>query len=101
MTTLQTCGEWASGGNESDDATLELSTDRMWMQGRAPQKRLTLLQARPPTGMGCSPSCERQVPELWGLAAETLDPGFQPVKICVSQRHASAKHRAGPPWTQL
>jgi len=42
VATLQICGEWGSG---NDDATLEMSTDRVWMQGRAPQKRLTALQA--------------------------------------------------------
>ena len=42
VATLQICGEW---GSANDDATLEMSTDRVWMQGRAPQKRLTALQA--------------------------------------------------------
>ncbi|CAL5220304.1 g2292 [Coccomyxa viridis] len=41
VATLQICGEW---GSANDDATLEMSTDRVWMQGRAPQKRLTALQ---------------------------------------------------------
>ena len=43
VATLQICGEWGSG---NDDATLEMSTDSVWMQGRAPQKRLTALQVR-------------------------------------------------------
>lgn len=42
VATLQICGEW---GSANDDATLEMSTQRVWMQGRAPQKRLTALQA--------------------------------------------------------
>ena len=50
MTTLQICGEWGSG---NDDATLEMSTERVWMQGRAPQKRLTALQARNATPAAC------------------------------------------------
>ena len=50
MATLQICGEWGSG---NDDATLEMSTERVWVQGRAPQKRLTALQARNATPAAC------------------------------------------------
>ena len=42
VATLQICGEWGSG---KDEATLQMSTERVWMQGRVPQKRLTTLQA--------------------------------------------------------
>ena len=42
IATLQICGEWGSG---KDEATLQMSTERVWMQGRVPQKRLTTLQA--------------------------------------------------------
>ncbi|EIE22653.1 hypothetical protein COCSUDRAFT_66327 [Coccomyxa subellipsoidea C-169] len=42
VATLQICGEWRSENDE--DAMLEMSTQRVWMQGRAPQKRLTALQ---------------------------------------------------------
>jgi len=45
VATLQICGEWRSENDE--DATLEIATDRVWMQGRAPQKRLTALQVSP------------------------------------------------------
>lgn len=46
VATLQISGDWGAGNGEDNDATLELSTDCIWMQGRAPQKRLSLLQAR-------------------------------------------------------
>ena len=42
VATLQICGEWGSG---KEEATLQMSTERVWMQGRVPQKRLTTLQA--------------------------------------------------------
>lgn len=41
VATLQICGEWRA---ENEDATLEMSTQRVWVQGRAPQKRLSALQ---------------------------------------------------------
>jgi hypothetical protein len=44
VTTLQICGEWGEGQHETDEATLEMKTERVWMQGRAPQKRLSALQ---------------------------------------------------------
>ncbi|KAK9829283.1 hypothetical protein WJX72_004934 [[Myrmecia] bisecta] len=44
IATLDICGEWGTGRAESDEATLEVSTERVWMQGRAPQKRLSALQ---------------------------------------------------------
>ena len=42
VATLQICGEWGAG---KEEATLQMSTERVWMQGRVPQKRLTTLQA--------------------------------------------------------
>ncbi|KAK9795502.1 hypothetical protein WJX73_010272 [Symbiochloris irregularis] len=42
VATLQICGDW--GASDGQDATLELSNESLWMQGRAPQKRLTVLQ---------------------------------------------------------
>lgn len=41
VTTLDICGQW---GEKGDEATLEMETKRVWMQGRAPQKRLSTLQ---------------------------------------------------------
>lgn len=41
VTTLDVGGEW---GQEGDEATLQMETERLWMQGRAPQKRLSVLQ---------------------------------------------------------
>ncbi|CAK0782854.1 hypothetical protein CVIRNUC_006049 [Coccomyxa viridis] len=41
VATLQICGEWGAG---KEEATLQMSTERVWMQGRVPQKRLTTLQ---------------------------------------------------------
>ncbi|CAL8470645.1 g10187 [Coccomyxa elongata] len=41
VATLQICGEWRA---ENEDAALEMSTQRVWVQGRAPQKRLSALQ---------------------------------------------------------
>ena len=43
VATLQICGEWQG---EKQEAMLEMSTERVWVQGRAPQKRLAALQAR-------------------------------------------------------
>lgn len=42
VATLDTGGEWGQQGNE---ATLEMETDRLWMQGRAPEKTLSMLKA--------------------------------------------------------
>lgn len=42
VATLEICGEWDKEG--SAEATLEMSTPRIWMQGRAPQHQLSLLQ---------------------------------------------------------
>ena len=44
--TLEICGEWNVGGQDEAEATLEMRTDRIWMQGRAPQKQLSALQVR-------------------------------------------------------
>jgi hypothetical protein len=43
VSTLQICGEWRA---DDEDATLEMSAGHVWVQGRAPQKRLTALQVR-------------------------------------------------------
>jgi hypothetical protein len=43
VATLQVCGDWSEG----QDATLEMATERVWVQGRASQKRLIALQACP------------------------------------------------------
>lgn len=56
VATLSVCGEWGSGGSggESsgggggggdDEAALEMSSARVWVQGRAPAARLSSLQA--------------------------------------------------------
>ena len=42
VATLDICGEW---GTADDEAALEVKTDRVWMEGRAQQKRLSALQA--------------------------------------------------------
>ncbi len=42
ITTLDICGEW--GGDR--EATLEMSLGSVYVQGRAPQKRLSALQVR-------------------------------------------------------
>lgn len=44
VTTLEILGEWGTGARSEDEAALELKTDRMWMEGRAQQKRLSALQ---------------------------------------------------------
>ena len=41
VATLHVCGQWDS---DSDEATLEMRTPLVWMQGRAPHKRLSVLQ---------------------------------------------------------
>lgn len=41
VATLDICGEW---GTADDEAALEVRTDRIWMEGRAQQKRLSALQ---------------------------------------------------------
>lgn len=45
--TLHVCGDWAV----TDDAVLDMSTDRVWVQGRAPRKRISALQV--PALSGC------------------------------------------------
>lgn len=42
MQTLHVCGDWAA----TDDAVLDMSTDAVWVQGRAARKRISALQAR-------------------------------------------------------
>lgn len=42
VATLEVCGEWDQEG--SAEATLEMSTPRIWMQGRAAQRQLSVLQ---------------------------------------------------------
>ena len=42
VTTLHVCGDWAA----TDDAVLDMSTDAVWVQGRAARKRISALQAR-------------------------------------------------------
>lgn len=42
VATLEICGEWDQEG--SAEATLEMSTPRIWMQGRAAHRQLTVLQ---------------------------------------------------------
>lgn len=42
VATLEVCGEWDK--EDTAEATLEMSTPRIWMQGRAPQRRLSVLQ---------------------------------------------------------
>lgn len=44
VTTLDICGEWGTGDRADDEAALEVKTDRVWMEGRAQQKRLSALQ---------------------------------------------------------
>ena len=45
VATLQVhSGEWGVGSQERDEATLEVHTDRVWLQGRASQRRLARLQ---------------------------------------------------------
>lgn len=44
VATLSVCGEWGSG-NSDDEAALEMSSARVWVQGRAPAARLSTLQA--------------------------------------------------------
>ena len=51
VATLQICSEWGSG---KEEATLQMSTERVWMQGRVPQKRLTTLQASALLLVACS-----------------------------------------------
>ena len=53
ITTLDICGEW--GGER--EATLEMSHGHVYVQGRAPQKRLSALQVpRAASLVGCRPS---------------------------------------------
>ena len=40
MQTLHVCGDWAA----TDDAVLDMSTDLVWVQGRAAHKRISALQ---------------------------------------------------------
>ena len=40
VATLEVCGDWGAEGSE---AQLEMSTPRVWMQGQASQRRLSLL----------------------------------------------------------
>eukprot|EP00803_Ostreobium_quekettii_P010637 evm.model.scf_78.6 EVM.evm.TU.scf_78.6 scf_78:112625-113491(-) len=51
VATLSVCGSWDGGGGES---TLEVRGARVWMQGRAPNRRLSMLRRlwgrRPPEG---------------------------------------------------
>lgn len=44
VTTLDICGEWGTGDSANDEAALEVKTHRIWMEGRAQQKRLSALQ---------------------------------------------------------
>lgn len=44
VATLDICGEWGTGSKANDEAALEVKTDRVWMEGRAQQKRLSALQ---------------------------------------------------------
>lgn len=44
VATLDVCGEWGTGDSANDEAALEVRTDRIWMEGRAQQKRLSALQ---------------------------------------------------------
>ena len=46
VATLQVCGDWAQQGANGQDAVLEMATERVWVQGRASQKRLIALQVR-------------------------------------------------------
>ena len=46
VATLQVSGEWGTGSQERDEATLEVHTDRVWLQGHASQRRLARLQVR-------------------------------------------------------
>ena len=48
VTTLDICGEWGTGDSANDEAALEVKTDRVWMEGRAQQKRLSALQVSLP-----------------------------------------------------
>lgn len=53
VATLSVCGEWGAGGEEGgkgpsggdDEAALEMSSARVWVEGRAPAARLSSLQA--------------------------------------------------------
>lgn len=46
VATLSVCGEWGgNSGNSDDEAALEMSSARVWVQGRAPAARLSSLQA--------------------------------------------------------
>ena len=53
VATLQICGDWAQQGS-GQDAVLEMATERVWVQGRASQKRLMALQVWPRTCMRAS-----------------------------------------------
>ena len=67
VATLAVCGEWGSGsdggkgkqGNgddTGDEAALEMSTSRVWVQGRAPAARLSSLQAAWAANTAAAPS---------------------------------------------
>ena len=48
VATLSVCGEWGGEGSsrgDDDEAALEMSSSRVWVQGRAPADRLSSLQA--------------------------------------------------------
>ena len=49
VATLSVCGEWGGdngkGNSGDDEAALEMSSARVWVQGRAPAARLSSLQA--------------------------------------------------------
>ena len=44
VATLDICGEWGTGDSANDEAALEVKSDRIWMEGRAQQRRLSALQ---------------------------------------------------------
>ena len=46
VATLQVSGGFGVGPREREEATLEVRTDRVWLQGRASQRRLGRLQVR-------------------------------------------------------
>ena len=52
IATLDICGEWRT---DSDEATLEIATELVWMQGRAPAKRLSALQVDFQRAYHCEP----------------------------------------------
>lgn len=92
--TMQSGGEWQNSSSGSEEATLEMSTERVWLQGRAASQTLQALQAAwaqgttPAsafslrfifTGMGSG----REVSGLWSATAvaealRSLDAGSAP-----------------------